>query len=114
MFFINVRAKVPRLEEDQIGRNYKEIEENDDRTYIWGPLSIKVEDVDKVWGQSLNRSVILMYSGDLILVAEPHQELYSRIENMLKEREEAGIESNPSCEQEEETEEDETLDGGDS
>lgn len=104
MYFIKLYAKVPRLEEDQLGKNYKE-EQEDDRNYVWGPLSVKVEDIDKVWGQSKNRSVVLMYSGETILVAEFHDSLISRIETMLKEREDAGLDNSPTKEYEEEEEE---------
>lgn len=97
MYFIKLYAKVPRLEENQLGKNYKE-EEEDDRNYVWGPLSVKVEDIDKVWGQSKNRSVVLMYSGEIMLVAEHHDQLISRIEEMLKEREEAGLNNDPTKE----------------
>jgi len=104
MYFIKLYAKVPRLEENQLGKNYKE-EEEDDRNYVWGPLSVKVEDIDKVWGQSKNRSVVLMYSGELILVAEYHDQLIARIEAMLEEREEAGLSNEPTREPEEDEEE---------
>lgn len=73
---IIVHAKVLRVEEEDLGKSLDELGQVN---WVWNALSLRLDDINRIWGQSKNRSVILLYSGELILVAEPHKQLHDRL-----------------------------------
>lgn len=53
--------------------------------FVWGPITVPVEDIRFYWGQSKKRSVIECKNGRLILVAMPHAELCQKITEIKEE-----------------------------
>lgn len=75
---IIVKAKVLRLEEDELAKlDSKDPLENE---FVWGNMALPVEEIRFYWNQSKNRCVIELHKGRMILVAITFDELKSQIE----------------------------------
>lgn len=79
--YLEVKAKNLKVDESNIGKLYDEV---DSPVFLWGPLHLKPEDINRVWGTSKTTSVILLYSGELILAKEYHRDLVKKLDDLEK------------------------------
>lgn len=84
---ITVTAKVRWLTEDDMETAAEDYDGEfcPEVKFVWGPITVPVEDIKLYWGQSSNRSVIECKNGRLILVAMSHKELCEKITEIKEE-----------------------------
>lgn len=79
MSTLKVRAKVKLVSEEDM-----ELEEMDmgivakSKEWVWRSIGVLVEEIYKIMSYSSNKSILQMYDGEKILVAEPFDDLYLR------------------------------------
>jgi hypothetical protein len=81
MSLLRFKGKVKTVSEEDM-----ELEEMDmgiiakSKEWVWRPVAVPVEEVYKVMAYSSNKSIVQMYDGEKILVAESFEELCERWE----------------------------------
>lgn len=86
MSLLKLRAKVKLVSEEDM-----ELEEMDmgiiakSKEWVWRAIAVQVVEVYKVIGYTSNKSIIQMYDGEKILVAESFEELCERWEKAVTE-----------------------------
>ena len=93
MSVLKLKAKVKLISEEDM-----ELEEMDmgiiakSKEWVWRSVAVPVEEVYRVIGYSSTKSIVQMYDGEKILVAESFDELTARWEIARDELEFKGIE----------------------
>lgn len=79
MSTLKVRAKVRLVSEEDM-----ELEDMDmglvakSKEWVWRSAGVLVEEIYKITSYSSNKSILHMYDGEKMLVAEPFDDLYQR------------------------------------